>query len=191
MMKTIIGVSGDVGSFSEQAALRYANKRNLDSTLAYLIDMEGVLAAVEKGDVDLGIFPVVNMQGGLVESAFQAMGRHLFTPIDDLWFDVHQYLLALPGLTANNVTKIVSHAQGLAQCKRYLENTFSGIAQLAWCDTAKAAKDLAEGKLDAHAVVIAPEHCAKLYGLNVLAKDIQDSNPNLTAFLLVKKQDSL
>lgn len=64
---------------------------------------------------------------------------------------------------------------------------FKDTEQIEWIDTAKAAKDLAEGTLPAHAAVIAPARCAQLYGLEIKAADIQDSKPNRTAFILVKK----
>ena len=79
MKNTIkLGLSGAPGSFSEEAALLYAEREGLKSDLKYLIDMEGVLAALTRGEIDKGIFPVVNNQGGLVKQAFQAMGKYLF-----------------------------------------------------------------------------------------------------------------
>ena len=186
-MTTVVGVSGDVGSFSEEAALLYAKQVGIQPSLNYLIDMEGVLAAVGMGKVDLGIFPVVNNLGGLVKPAFAAMGRHLFIPVDEIWLTVHQCLLAQPGILSNEITKVVSHPQALAQCKQYLQNKFNEIELIEWCDTAKAAKDLAAGNLDPSTAVIASEHSAHMYGLQVMAKSIQDSNPNLTAFIVAKK----
>ncbi len=188
-MAIIMGVSGDQGSFSEEAALQYAKQKSIHPLLHYLIDMEGVLSALEQRIIELGIFPVVNLQGGLVKPAFEAMGRHLFCPIDELWLHVRQCLLVLPGTTRQQIKNIVSHPQGLAQCKHYVQKEFKGVLLREWCDTAKAAKDLAEGVFSADTAVIAPEQSAKLYGLDVLARDIQDSNSNLTAFIVVKHRD--
>ena len=185
-MAIIMGVSGDQGSFSEEATLLYAKQKGIHPILHYLIDMEGVLSALEQQTIELGILPVVNLQSGLVKPAFEAMGRHLFHPIDELWLHVRQCLLVLPGTTCQQITNIVSHPQGLAQCKHYLQKKFKGVVLHEWCDTAKAAKDLAEGVFAADTAVIAPERSAKLYGLDVLAREIQDSNSNLTAFILVK-----
>lgn len=191
MKKIRLGLSGDMGSFSEEAALMYANREKINPSLIHLIDMEGVLAAIEGREIELGIFPVVNLLGGLVKPAFLAMGKHAFTPIDDLWLTVQQCLLVLPGTKAHQISEIVSHPQGLAQCQQYLQKQFQGIPQRQWADTAKAAKDLSTGNLSPSTAVIAPERCASLYGLEVLAKNIQDSNPNLTAFIVVKnKEDS-
>lgn len=185
--KITLGISGDKGSFSEQAGLFYAEKINTHATLSYLIDMENVLAAVEAEKVDIGIFPVVNLRGGLVKMAFTAMGNHLFTVLDDFWLEINQCLLALPETKAREVKKIVSHPQALAQCQNYLQTKFNDAEQINWEDTAKAARDLSNGLLSKNTAVIAPESAAQLYKLQVLAKNIQDQNPNLTAFIAVKK----
>lgn len=190
-MTILLGVSGDVGSFSEEAALLYTKQKNITASLVYLIDMEGVLAAIERGEIELGILPVVNLQGGLVKPAFQAMGKHLFTHIDELWLHVQQCLLVLPGTKSHQITSIVSHPQGIAQCFQYLQKKFKEIERIEWCDTAKAAKDLAEGNLGRGTAVIAPERCAEVYGLEVMARNIQDSDRNLTAFILVKSGEGL
>ncbi len=189
-MKTLhLGLSGDLGSFSEEAALLYAEREKIKPSLVYLLDMEGVLAAIEGKEIDLGIFPVVNLLGGLVKPAFLAMGKHAFTPIDDLWLTVNQCLLVLPGTKTNQISQIVSHPQGLAQCQHYLKTQLPDIQQVEWVDTAKAAKDLSTGLLNSSTAVIAPARCASLYGLDILAKNIHDTNPNLTAFIVVRNQE--
>lgn len=182
-----IGVSGDPGSFSEAAAQLYIQQHRLkDLTLHYLLDMEGVLAAVEQKTVDLGIFPIINWRGGLVKPALQAMGKHSFIPADEIWLDVHQCLLALPGTSVTDIKKIVSHPQAILQCQKYLSKHHDGCEITEWIDTAKAAKDLANHHLAADVAVIAPKRAADLYHLTVIAESIQDDRPNFTVFVVVK-----
>lgn len=182
-----VGVSGEIGSFSEEAGLQYVQKSQLSNIqFFYLIDMEGVLAALEDEKINLGIFPVVNLRGGLVTPAFIAMGKHRFEPVDELWLDVQQCLMTKPGLALSEIQTIASHPQGLAQCQHYLRDNFPSAPQQPWEDTAKAAKDLSEGILDRTCAVIAPERCAQLYQLEIKAKAIQDDQPNLTAFIMAK-----
>ncbi len=149
--------------------------------------MEGVLSALDKGEADLGIFPVVNSRGGLVQTAFAAMGRHLFTLADELWMEVQQCLMAKVGKTKKDIKNIASHPQAISQCERYLKQNFPEAKLIDWEDTAKAAKDLSAGALSDDTAVIAPALSAKLYGLNILEKGIQDMHPNLTTFIIVKK----
>jgi prephenate dehydratase len=180
-----LGVSGDAASFSEEAGLLYAKNLGITPNLEYLIDMEGVLAAVENRTINIGIFPVVNLRGGLVRMAYEAMGHHQFKVIDELWLNVHQCLLIKPDMVANQIKYIVSHSQAIAQCRQYLHKNFNHAELIEWQDTAKAAKELSQGKLPPMTAVIAPERAAHIYRLKVIAKDIQDDNPNLTAFITV------
>ncbi|MFT3742097.1 MAG: prephenate dehydratase domain-containing protein [Gammaproteobacteria bacterium] len=185
-----LGISGEPGSFSEEAASRYAASVGMTYEFVYLTDMEKVLAAVAEKRVDFGIFPVVNLRGGLVKMAFEAMGKYPFKLIDDLWLDVHQCLLIKKNFSIADICQVASHPQALAQCQTYLK-TLHPIELIEWSDTAQAAKDLAEGKLAETTAVIAPARSAELYGLEVVASNIQDQQPNLTAFIIVKSTENL
>lgn len=183
----LLGISGLPGSFSEEAGLQYAKKAGISLSLVYLMDMKTVLAAVEQGSVDLGIFPVVNFKGGLVNMAFEAMGEHRFTWVDELWLDVHQCLLVHAGTKRDHIKQIISHPQALSQCQDYLRRSFKDIELIEWEDTAKAAKDLAEGTiLKSTTAVIAPAASARMYNLEIFDENIQDNHPNFTIFIIVK-----
>ncbi len=187
LKKLNIGVSGDKGSFSEEAAILYSIGLGAKVKILYLIDMEGVLSALNSNAIDLGIFPVVNSRGGLVHPAFKAMGKYKFNMIDEIWLDVKQCLISRKNTLKADIKGIASHSQALAQCERYLQKNFSGVKLIEWEDTAKAARDLKEGKLKSDIAVIAPARCAEMYGLKVLEANIQDAHPNLTTFIVVKK----
>jgi prephenate dehydratase len=182
----ILGVSGDVGSFSEEAALLYSKKRNQFTELKYLLDIEEVLIAVEDKKVDLGILPVVNLKGGLVKTAFKAMGKYSFEIIDELWLKVEQCLLITPKIKLIDIKKIVTHPQAIAQCQQYLKHHFPNIECVEWKNTAKAARDLSDGKLSTNTAVIGHKNAAFEYGLEIAAHSIQDDKLNLTAFIIVQ-----
>lgn len=184
-----LAVSGDQGSFSEEAGLLYASREGFTSQLAYATDMEGVLSLVERGEADLGIFPVVNSRGGLVQTAFEAMGRHRFQMIDEVWMEVVQCLLVQRGVVRSEIRQIASHSQAFSQCERYLRESFPQAVLVEWEDTAKAARDLAHGVLSIDTAVIAPARSAALFHLQVLHKGIQDMSPNLTTFIVVQKYE--
>lgn len=186
-MMTKIAVSGDAGSFSEEAGLLYAQREGLEPEIIYAIDTEGVLSRVEKDEVELGIFPVVNSRGGLVQTAFEAMGRHLFAIVSELWMEVHQCLMVSPGVKKEEIKKIATHPQAFSQCERYIKREFPGAQLIDWEDTAKAAKDLSVGILSKGTAVIAPARSAQIYSLELIDKGIQDNHPNLTTFIVVKK----
>lgn len=187
-MSIKLAVSGDKGSFSEEAGLLYAQRMGWDNPeLVFAIDMEGVLKVVNSGQSEYGIFPVVNSRGGLVQTAFEAMGKYLFEMKDELWFEVYQCLMVRPGVTKEQIKKIASHPQALSQCDRFIKREFPHVELVEWEDTAKAAKDLSEGLFSDDTAVIAPSRSAQIYGLDLLQKGIQDMHPNLTTFIIVTK----
>ncbi len=188
-MKKILAVSGDPGSFSEEAGRLYATRRGWDDLdIIFATDMKGVLSAVNNDDSAYGIFPVVNSRGGLVHMAFDAMGTYTFDMIDEIWFEVYQCIMTLPKIKKENITQIVSHPQAIAQCERYIKKEFPHAKLVEWEDTAKAAKDLHEGVLDNTSAVIAPTRSQQIYQLEMLERGIQDNHPNLTTFIIVTKK---
>jgi len=189
MKKLIIGVAGDVGSFSEQAANEYTRRNDIaDYELRYLISVEKVLSTLDKGEIDLGIFPIENSNGGVVIESVYAMSRYIFRIRDIFEIPVIHCLLTRKGTKKENIKNIASHDQALKQCKMYIKRQWSNAQLQETEDTAKAAKDLSEGKLNDETAVLAPESCATLYGLMVMEKGVQDLKFNFTNFLAVEKK---
>jgi prephenate dehydratase len=180
-----IGVMGAKGSFSEEAARTYAKKhaklKNIE--LLYLVSAENVLTELEKGAIDLAIFPIENSNGGIVLEAVHAMSKHNFTIKKMFEIDVHHCLMVKNGTKAGDVRTIVSHDQAIKQCRMYLRRLWPKVKVREYADTAKAAEDLAKGKLSKSAAVIASRSAAELYKLNVLEESIQDLKFNFTTFI--------
>lgn len=188
MEKIIIGISGEKGSFSEQAAREYCRKEQIkNQVLKYLVSVENVLTALDKKEIELGIFPIENSNGGIVIESVYAMSKHLFTIRKIFEIDVQHCLLAKPGVNISEVKKIISHSQALRQCRMYLKRKWETVELQEYSDTASAAKDLGKGILPPRSAVIAPKICADLYGLDVLEENIQDLKFNFTSFLAVEK----
>jgi prephenate dehydratase len=181
---TAIGISGEKGSFSEEAARLYARKHGIKKyTLNYLISVENVLAALEKGSIDLGIFPIENSTGGVVTEAVEAMAKHNFRIKKMFDIEVRQNLMVRKGVKREDVRSIRSHEQALRQCREYLKKNWRKAKIEEYEDTAKAAKDLAEGKLPKSCAVIASVAAAKIYKLKILESSIQDLKSNFTTFI--------
>lgn len=186
--KTTVGVSGNQGSFSEQAGRYYCEKNKMtDFDLRYLVSVEKVLSALEKDDIETGIFPIENSNGGIVLEAVYAMSRHNFQIENIFEIDVRHQLLVLPGKRKADIKKITSHPQALKQCRMHLKRKWKDAELEEYNDTAGAAKDLSEGKLPSTVAVIASEICASLYNLEIMESDIQDLKFNFTSFIVAKK----
>ena len=182
-----IGVSGAAGSFSEEAALHYCQTEKIkDFNIKYLVSVERVLKNIEQDKIDLGIFPIENSNGGIVYESVYAMAKHLFNIKKLFEIDIHHNLLTKPGIKGKDIRKIASHDQALKQCKMYLRRKWPQAEIIEWADTAKAARDLKEGKLPQDCAVIAPKKSAEIYGLNILEEAIQDLKFNFTTFLAIK-----
>ena len=183
-----IGVAGAKGSFSEEAAREYARKAKLRKfELQYLVSVENVLSSLESGTIQLGIFPIENSTGGVVTESVEAMAKHNFKIRSMFDIDIRQNLMVRRGMDRKRVKLITSHQQALRQCKAYLKNNWRGVKIREYEDTAKAAEDLAHGKLPKTTAVIAPLAAARIYKLKVLEKSIQDLKKNLTTFIAAVK----
>jgi prephenate dehydratase len=183
-----IGIMGAEGSFSEEAARTYIDKEQLvDAELVFLISAERVLGALEAGDINLGIFPIENSNGGIVIEAVHAMAKHRFQVKKMFEIDVHQNLLVMPGTSSDHITSITSHDQALKQCRMYLKRKWPGVELSEYEDTAKAAADLANGTLPPNTAVIASKRAGTLYDLDILEESIQDLKFNYTSFVVAER----
>lgn len=183
-----IGVMGARGSFSEQAGEMYLQLEKIAAgEILPLVTAEAVLAAVESGEVDRGIFPIENSNGGIVIEAVHAMAKHRFHIERMFEVDVHHNLLVRQGVTASHITAITSHDQAIKQCRMYLKRAWPQAEIREFKDTAAAAKALHDGELPDTTAVIAPRRCADLYGLDILEASIQDLKYNYTTFVSAQK----
>jgi len=189
-MKTI-GIQGIEGSFSEEAAKSYCQKFGItDFELEYLLSSMNVLDGLTKKTIDTGIFAMENAQGGVVIESVEALAKNQCKIIDMFYVEISQNLLAKDNIALGDIEEIHSHEQALKQCKDYLAEKFWSKKLVEEDDTAKAAQDLAEGKLPDHVGVIASRNSAERYGLNILENDIHDLKKNLTLFLAVERIDN-
>jgi prephenate dehydratase len=186
-----IGVMGIRGSFSEEAALEYASDNGIaDVELVELVSTERVLAAVEQGGVDLGIFALENSNGGVVYESVYAMAAHRFKVVDLFEIDVNHTLLVHPSLPGRDaIDRIASHQQAIRQCRMWLRHNFPTTRITEEADTAEAARMLGAGELPPETAVIAAERCADLFGLRVLERRIQDLKFNFTTFVAARRLD--
>jgi prephenate dehydratase len=183
-----IGIMGAHGSFSEMAGEKYRAKHgDVQSEIIPLITAEAVLTALEKGEIDRGVFPIENSNGGIVLEAVHAMAKHQFTIEEMFELDVHHMLLVAPGVTAAHISTIASHDQALKQCRMYLKRMWPEAELMPYADTAKAAADIANGTLPETVAAIAPRSAAALYGLDILEESIQDLKFNYTVFIVAQK----
>ncbi len=145
-----------------------------------------IFEALHAGVVRYALVPVENALAGAVNGAYELLLDYDLLIQAEVILHVHYALMVPPGITLQDLTYVQSHPQALAQCARYLQR--NSLNPVPWYDTAGAAKDLSEEKPE-NTGALAPPKAAELYGLEVLAKDIEDEPFNYTRFLLLGNED--
>lgn len=143
-----------------------------------------VFVAVAKGEVELGVVPVENSLAGMVQQAMDLLPETDLHIIGEVIVRVQHQLLALPGVKLSDIKRVHSHPQALAQCDGFIAS--HGLVPVNAFDTAGAAQELTKrGATDE--AVIASKRAAELYGLEVLASNIEDEDFNYTRFLVLSR----
>lgn len=178
-MNVRIAYQGEPGAFSEAASRQV----NAEAQLQPCKSFEDVFAAVNSGAADYGVLPIENSIGGSIHRNFDLLVEHHLPIVGEVEVPVVHHLLALPGRSLEQITRIYSHPQALAQCDRFLR-TLTGVEIIATYDTAGSAKMIAEERLE-DAAAIASARAAEVFGLVPLKSSIQDYENNTTRFLAI------
>ncbi len=178
-----IGYLGPIGTFTEQALFSQPDLGDLDHRrFGSIVE---VLRAVEAGSVDYGFAAIENMIEGSVNATIDTLAFDADLLIQrEVVINVNLNLLVQPGVEIADIRHVRSYPVAYAQCRRYLADHLPEAAVEATNSTADAAREIADtGARDAAA--IAPFRSAEVYGLEVLAADIEDHPENQTRFVMV------
>jgi prephenate dehydratase len=173
---------GPPGTFSEEAVARCDLARAAEAVAQPSIP--AAYAALEKGEVDLALLPIENSIEGAVGATLDLL-VHRPGPLvrREVLLPVRQHLLAPPGRALAEVTRVLSHPQALGQCARFLSTSLPLATLEPTLSTADAARQVAAGAPGAAA--IGARAASDRFGLAVLAEAIQDSDENVTRFVLL------
>lgn len=173
-----VAFQGVPGAFSDEACRTFTPEWEpvpFDS-------FEAAFDAVSSGACERGLLPVHNVTAGPVEPVVRLLPTSGLNVLSEHDLIVRQQLMALPGVELEDVEVVASHPMALGQCRIFLERL--GVREEEAFDTAGAARDLAASR-DRRRAVIAARAAAALYGLTILAPDIQDDPSNWTRFLFL------
>ncbi|KAJ4787650.1 Arogenate dehydratase [Rhynchospora pubera] len=183
--KLRVAYQGVPGAHSEAAAGKaYPNCEAIPCEF-----FETAFEAVEARLVDRAVLPIENSLGGSIHRNYDLLLRHNLHIVGEVQHAVRHCLLALPGVNFEEINRVLSHPQALAQCEHTLTKLFTTKVPVreAVDDTAGAAQYIAINKLQ-DAAAIASSRAADLYGMNILASDIQDDQDNVTRFLMLARE---
>ena len=181
-----IGFLGPEGTFTEQALVSQADLAGHE--LVALPSIPDVLTAVEAGHVDMGFVGIENSIEGAVTVTVDALAFETDLLIQrEVVMGVQMNLLAASGVGVGDVRRVLSIPVATAQCRAFLHRELPGVATVATSSTAEAAHLVAGPEHDGQTAAIAPAVAAKVYGLDVLATDIEDHPDNATRFVVVAR----
>jgi prephenate dehydratase len=176
---------GPPGTFCEQALLTQPDLAS--ASLFEFSSITEVIDAVSNGDVEYGMVPLENAIEGAVNVTLDTLTFDVDLMIQrEVVISVQMNLLGLPGARIEDISRVVSIPVATAQCRTFLRNKLPGVATVAANSTAEAAQMLAEQR-DRTTAAIGTALAAEIYGLEVLADDIEDHPENSTRFGLLAR----
>ncbi len=190
--KIIFGIQGGEGSFNHQAILSHISDEKIkDYQIKFLFTSERVLSKLSMGDIDFGLFAIENSVGGLVEESIFAMAKHKFKIVKQISIPIQHFLMRRKDVVNNDLEKALTHSQVIRQCAQTLKRDYEWIkietGEGDLVDHALVAKKIAQGKLNKNIAVIGSEVLAQLHDLEIIGRDLQDDQKNLTTFMLVSR----
>jgi chorismate mutase/prephenate dehydratase len=176
-----VGFLGPEGTFSQQALHKHFGHSARSLPLA---SIEEVFQEIESGNADFGVVPVENSGQGTIQSTLDMFLTSKLRICGEVELRVHQHLLSRTG-RLEDIERVYSHPQSLAQCKAWLRANLPHAEKIAVSSNAEAAR---RARIADDAAAIAGESAGHVYGLKVLAGPIEDRQDNTTRFLVIGRE---
>jgi chorismate mutase/prephenate dehydratase len=173
---------GPLGTYSEEAANKQFGGLSKPVQCA---SIDEVFQTVETGSAEYGVVPVENSTEGAIGRTLDLLLATSLQICGEVALSVHHNLLS-KAADKTAITKVYSHAQSLAQCHEWLNRNLPGVERQAVASNSEAARLAAE---NAGVAAIASRRAGELFGLNLLAENIEDDPRNTTRFLVLSNHD--
>ena len=157
-----------------------------DATPLPCATFEDALAAIASGEADLGMIPIENSVAGRVADIHHLLPQSGLYIIGEWFLPIRHQLMAPRGATLEGIRTVESHVHALGQCRRIIRKL--GVKPIVAGDTAGSARVVAE-RGDKSCAAIASRLAADIYGLDVLAEDIEDETHNTTRFVILAREE--
>ena len=177
-----IAYLGPPGTFSQEAVIKHFG--GLAAALS-CTTIDEVFRQVESGATGYGVVPVENSTEGAIGRTLDLLLTMSARVCGEVMLPVRQCLMSKAG-KRTDIRRIYSHTQSLAQCQQWLSRHLPGAERIAVVSNAEAAQRAAQER---SAAAIASRTAAALYGLNLLARNIEDDSKNTTRFLVLAGHD--
>lgn len=178
---------GPAGTYSDEATRAFAARLGIkEPHLLECSSFDEVFDCVDRGKCEFGVVAKENSLEGSVTATLDNFAfKSTASILGEQVIDIHHCLVMHPEARLEDITTVASHAQGLAQCRRFLNEKLPGRATLTTSSTAESARMAAENK---HVAGIANALAAELHGARVVEREIEDHFGNQTLFALIGRQ---
>ena len=146
---------------------------------------EDALSAISSGEADLGMIPIENSVAGRVADIHHLLPASGLFIVGEWFLPIRHQLMAVRGTKLTDIKTVESHVHALGQCRRIIRKL--GIKPIVAADTAGSARDVSE-RGDKAVAAIASRLAAKIYGLDILAEDVEDEAHNTTRFVVLARE---
>ncbi|MCP4449575.1 MAG: prephenate dehydratase [Myxococcales bacterium] len=147
--------------------------------------IDSVFTEVARGEAAFGVVPVENSSEGVVNHTLDCFVDSPLRIVAEIVVDVEHCLLARDGLREDQIERVYSHPQALAQCRDWLSANLKQATLVPSSSTADAARSAKE---DMAGAAVSAQMAARMYGLSILRRNLQDHHDNVTRFLVVGRE---
>ncbi|MDZ7928332.1 MAG: prephenate dehydratase [Agrobacterium sp.] len=148
---------------------------------------EDAFNAVENGEADLGMIPIENTLAGRVADIHHLLPESRLHIIGEYFMPIRFQLMVMPGVKKDEIRTVHSHIHALGQCRKIIRS--NGWKPVVAGDTAGAARLVSELG-DRSMAALAPRLAAGLYGLEIMAENVEDSENNITRFVILSRDEN-
>ncbi|MEL0167540.1 MAG: prephenate dehydratase [Pseudomonadaceae bacterium] len=173
---------GPEGTFTQAAALKHFGHSVVSVPMAAI---DEIFREVAAGAVHFGVVPVENSTEGAINHTLDSFLEHDLVICGEVELRIHHHLLVGENTKTDKISRVYSHAQSLAQCRKWLDAHYPNVERVAVSSNADAARRV---KGEWNSAAIAGDMAADLYGLTRLAEKIEDRPDNSTRFLIIGNQ---
>ena len=149
-------------------------------------EFEDVFEALQRGEIVYGVLPIENSSTGGISKVYDLLGSYGFYIVGEKRMQIDQNLMAPKGATLESIRTVYSHVQGFEQSAAFLSK-HRDWELVPFHNTAVSAKYVCESA-DCSKAAIANKRAAQLYGLQLIAPDIQDNSNNMTRFIVIGRR---
>ncbi len=174
---------GAEGAYSQMAMLRYFGEQVKSF---HVETFREAMMSIEEGSADFAVLPIENSTAGIVSEIYDLLVEFENYIVGEQIIEIEHCLMGLPGTALSQIKTVYSHPQSLMQSARYL-NEHEDWRQVSLKNNAFAARKVSE-EGDRTQAAIASEQAAKIYGLDILAQGVNQSDTNSTRFIIVTNQ---